>query len=182
MAASQSTQPLAHPDRVRALVLVACSVSGGPADADGPFQPVVQARLDALEAAEARADLAALNELEAQVWLDGPAQPARRIDGSLRELFLAMNGIALAAPDPGEAIEPSSAWGRLDEIRVPVLLVWGTFDFAHFETRMRELERRLPGAQAFPMPGAAHLPNREQPDRFNAGVERFLSTLQRRDR
>ena len=165
---------LAHPDRVRALVLVACSVSGGPADAEGPFEPAIQARVDALEAAEARADLAAMNELEAQVWLDGPAQPTGRVSARLRALFLAMNGIALAAPDPGQASEPPSAWDRLDAIRVPVLMVWGTFDFPHFEARMRSIERRIRGAQSFVMEGAAHLPGLEQPEAFNAAVMRFL--------
>ena len=165
---------LAHPDRVRALVLVACSVSGGPADAEGPFEPAIQARVDALEVAEARGDLAAMNELEAQIWLDGPAQPTGRVSARLRALFLAMNGIALAAHDPGQASEPPSAWDRLDAIRVPVLIVRGTFDFPHFEARMRSIERNIRGAQSFVMEGAAHLPGLEQPEAFNAAVMRFL--------
>ena len=171
---------LAHPQRVSALVLVACSITGAPDDAGGPFEPAIQALVDALDAADARGDREALNELEARAWLDGPAQPAGRVGGALRELFLAMNAIALAAPEPGETIEPPSAWDRLEEIRVPTLIVWGDLDFPHFEPRMRTLERRIALAQALVMPGTAHLPNLEQPAPFNAAIVQFLRALSAR--
>ena len=171
---------LAHPQRVSALVLVACSITGAPDDAGGPFEPAIQALVDALDAADARGDREALNELEARAWLDGPAHPAGRVGGALRELFLAMNAIALAAPEPGETIEPPSAWDRLEEIRVPTLIVWGDLDFPHFEPRMRTLERRIALAQALVMPGTAHLPNLEQPAPFNAAIAQFLGALSAR--
>jgi pimeloyl-ACP methyl ester carboxylesterase len=173
---------LAHPDRVRALVLVACGVSGAPADGDGPHAPVVQAKVEALAAARARGDLATVNELQAQVWLDGPAQPAGRVGGVERELFLSMNALALAAPPIGEPIEPPPAWDRLGDIEVPALIVRGGFDFPHFETRLSEVERRIRGAESFVMPSAAHLPGLEQPVPFNARVMRFLERFQRRNR
>ena len=168
---------LAHPERVRALVLVACAVSGAPEDSDAPLPPETQARIDALEAAQSCNDLAAINELEAQLWLDGPAQRSGRVGNPLRELFLAMNGIALAAPPHGEAIEPPSAWERLGDIRVPVQVIWGTLDFADLDLRMRQLVRRIPGAQPFVIDGVAHLPGLEQPEVFNAAVARFLDEL-----
>jgi pimeloyl-ACP methyl ester carboxylesterase len=168
---------LAHPERVRALVLVACSVSGAPDDASGPFEPPVDALVARLEAAEARGDRAALNELEAQAWLDGPAQRAGRVGGALRALFLDMNGIALAAADPGEVAEPPSAWDRLEQIGVPTLIVWGSLDFPHFDARMRTLARRIPQAQTFVMEGAAHLPGLEAPAAFNTAVADFLGAL-----
>lgn len=166
---------LAHPERVSALVLVACSVSGAPDDASGPFDAPIAALVEQLEAAEARGDREALNELEAQAWLDGPAEPAGRVQGALRALFLDMNGIALAAADPGEVIDAASAWDSLEEIRVPVLIVWGTLDFPHFGPRMRTLARRIAGAQSFVMEGVAHLPGLEQPAVFNAAVAAFLA-------
>jgi pimeloyl-ACP methyl ester carboxylesterase len=165
---------LAHPSRVSALVLVACSVSGAPVDSNGPFEPVVQALVDRLEAAEARGDLATLNELEAQAWLDGPAQPAGRVSGPARDLFLSMNGIALASAPTGEVIEPLAAWDRLAEIEVPTLVVWGTYDFAHFGPRMREVAKRIAGSRTIEMEAVAHLPNLERPLEFNRAVAQFL--------
>lgn len=167
---------LAHPGRVRALVLVACAVTGAPEPGSG-LSPRVQARIDACEAAEQRGDSAAVNELEAQLWLDGPEQPSGRVSGPLRELFLAMNAVALAAPSPGDALASPSAWNHIEELGVPVLLNWGTLDFEHLGARMRELARRLPDARCFVMDGVAHLPGLEQPDEFNRGVAGFLSGL-----
>lgn len=166
---------LAHPDRVRALVLVACAVSGAPEAA--PFAPDVLARITAAEAAERRGDLAALNELEAQLWLDGPAQPAGRVGGPLRELFLAMNAIALANGSAGEERAAPSAWERLEALSVPTLVVWGPLDFPHIDVRLRELVRRVPGARAVVIDGSAHFPNLEQPERFNRALMTFLEAL-----
>ena len=166
---------LAHPDRVSALVLVACSISGAPEDSNGPFEAPIGALVAQLEDAEARCDHEALNELEAQAWLDGPAQPAGRVSGALRELFLDMNGIALARPDCGAVTDPANAWDRLDQIRVPTLIVWGSFDFPHYGPRMRALAQRIAGAQTLVMEGAAHLPGLENPTVFNPAVAAFLA-------
>ena len=167
---------LAHPQRVRALVLVAAAVTGAP-QIDLPYAPLTQARVEAYEAAEQRGDQTALNELEAQFWLDGPEEPTGRVGGALRELFLSMNAIALASGSPGEEIAAASAWERLEAISVPTLVVWGTCDFEHLRMRMRELVRRIPGAVPFVVDGAAHLPSLEQPAIFNRELARFLGTL-----
>jgi len=168
---------LAHPDRVSALMLIACSVSGAPDDASGPFEPPIDALIAQLEAADARGDRSVLNELEARAWLDGPAQPAGRVGGALRELFLDMNGMALAAPDPGDVAEPPSAWDRLEHILVPTLIVWGSFDFPHYGPRMRALAQRIAGAQTLVMEAVAHLPGLESPAAFNPAVSAFLSSI-----
>jgi pimeloyl-ACP methyl ester carboxylesterase len=167
---------LAHPDRVCALVLVACAVTGAPEPESG-FSPRVQARIDACEKAEQCGDLSAVNELEAQLWLDGPEQASGRVGGALRELFLEMNALALAAPSPGDAAVSPSAWDRIEEIKVPVQIVWGTLDFEHLDQRMRLLAQRIPGARSCVMDGAAHLPNLEQPAVFDTAVAAFLAAL-----
>ena len=171
---------LSFPARVQALVLVACAVTGAPEPETG-FSTRVQARIEACEAAEQRGDLDAANELEAQLWLDGPEQPTGRVSGPLRELFLSMNGLALAAPPVGEAVDSPSAWSRLEQLRLPALIAWGTLDFEHLDARMRELARRIPGAQTFLLDGVAHLPGLEQPAPFNTAVGRFLAALPERD-
>jgi pimeloyl-ACP methyl ester carboxylesterase len=167
---------LAYPQRVRALVLVAAAVTGAP-EIDLPYSALTQSRIEAYDAAEQRGDQAALNELEAQFWLDGPDQPTGRVGGALRELFLAMNTIPLASGSPGEEIVAASAWERLEAIRVPTLVVWGTYDFEHLRMRMRDLVRRIPGAIPFVVDSAAHLPSLEQPAIFNRELARFLGTL-----
>jgi len=167
---------LAHPERVRALVLVASAVSGSP-EVDEPYPPLIEARVESYEAAERRGDQAALNELDAQFWLDGPEQPTGRVTGPLRELFLAMNAVPLASGPPGDEIDPPPAWGRLEEIAVPTLVVWGTLDFAPLGARMREIAQRIPQVASVVMEGVAHLPGLEKPAEFNRALQAFLDAL-----
>lgn len=167
---------LAHPGRVRALVPVAGGISGAPQPES--FGPQATARIAACEAAEQRGDLDAVNELEAQLWLDGPEQPAGRVGGALRQLFLEMNGIALRqAASAGDAIEPPSAWSRLHEIAVPTLALWGPLDFAHVNANMQRVAALVPGARQQEIGGCAHLPNLERPAAFDAAVGEFIDAL-----
>ena len=130
---------LAYPERVAGLVLLAPAVSGEP---DVESDPETE-RLDALmEAADAAGDLDEVNRLEAWLWLDGPAGPEGRVSGPVRELFLAMNAIALRAEAESPAGAGNSkidAWSRLAEITVPVHGGLG-------RARHRGAQRPLPGA------------------------------------
>jgi hypothetical protein len=96
---------------------------------------------------------------------------------ALRDLFLDMNGIALAAASTGEALASGSAWQRVEQIEVPAQLVWGAFDFAYIDARMRVQSQRLAHAQTALLDQSAHLPGLEQPEVFNAGVAGFLARL-----
>ncbi|HYI00626.1 alpha/beta fold hydrolase [Hyalangium sp.] len=166
---------LAHPKRVRALVLVASAVSGAPKASDYP--PAVQAKLAELEAAEQRGDVAAVNELEAQCWLDGPMQPPGRVGGATRELFLSMNGISLQAAPAGDAIEPPPAFDRLHELTVPTLAIWGPHDFPHVQARMKHVVAQVRGARHRIIEDTAHLPGLERPEEFNPVLVEFLDGL-----
>ncbi len=166
---------LAHPLRVRALVLVAPALSGAP-EVDS-FPAPVQALVDELERAEASNDIDRLNALEAQAWLDGPAAAPGRVGGTARELFLDMNGIALRAQPLGTAIEPAPAADRLHQIPVPTLLMWGDLDFPHLQARCLAMAAQLPQVRCEVMQGTAHLPNLEQPERFNRALLAFCASL-----
>jgi len=168
---------LAHPQRVRAIALVGTAVSGAPLPE--VFPAAIQARFDALEAAEQAELIDEVNEIEAQLWLDGPEQPAGRVSGPLRDLFLAMNDIALHAAPVGGETEPSPAWPRLHTLALPSLVVWGLLDFPHLLERMRHIVATVPGARSHVVANTAHLPNLERPDEFNAVLARFLELLDR---
>lgn len=163
---------LAHPARVRALVLVAPAISGAPAVET--FPSAIEALLARMEEAESSADVDRLNAAEAHVWLDGPLAPEGRVAGDVRELFLAMNGIALRAELRGEEIAPPPAYARVSELRVPTLVVWGDLDFPHLCERCEYLVANIAGARAARMDGVAHLPSFEAPAAFNAMLLPFL--------
>jgi len=166
---------LADPARVRALVLVAPAISGAPEIA--PVPPAIQAWMDKLEHAEATADIDRINALEAHAWLDGPLASEGRVRGAARELFLAMNDIALRAERRGTELEPEAAYGRVRDIAVPTLVVWGDLDFPHIAQRCRYLAVQMPRVTTNPMQDTAHLPSLEHPAQFDRALLAFLESL-----
>jgi len=155
---------LAHPERVAGLTLVAPAVTGAPTPV---LDARVQALADAIEAAEQAGNVDEANRLEAHLWLDGPAQPEGRVGGAARELFLAMNGIALRSPPAGELVDAPAAWPRLEALPGPARLVWGDLDLPHLVERCQQMASRIPGVRCWPMKGVAHLPSLEAPEAFN---------------
>lgn len=166
---------LAHPDRVAALVLIGSGVSGSPGvDA---FPQEQQRLLAALDAAEEAHDLTELNRLEAWLWLDGAAAPEGRVGGEVRELFLAMNAIALASPDLGELIRPEPAWPRLEQVACPTLVIVGSLDLADVQVDAHALADRVPGARLVEFGDTAHLPHMELGSPCREIIADFLAGL-----
>jgi pimeloyl-ACP methyl ester carboxylesterase len=166
---------LAHPDRVSALVLIGPGVRGAPVLV--PDSPAIEALDRAIEAAEEAGDLDAVNRLEAQVWLDGPHAPAGRVTGPARDLFLDMNGIALAAADPGPRAELPDAWDRLGDVAVPTLVVVGDLDVPDDVARADAIGGRVPGATVVHLAGTAHLPHLEPHPDCLPTIVSFLDAL-----
>jgi pimeloyl-ACP methyl ester carboxylesterase len=154
---------LTSPDRAAGLVLLAPAVSGAPDSAE--MDADTQRLSDLIDAAYEAGDLAELNRLETWLWLDGPAGPEGRVSGTVRELALAMNAIALQHEAEDRALASGvDAWHRLDEIRVPVTVAWGDLDVPDVISRSRHLADQLPNARGKVIPQTAHLPYLERPD------------------
>lgn len=168
---------LAHPDRVAALGLIASSISGAPLPDHYPAD--IQALRDQLEAAEAAGDLAAMNALEAHLWLDGPQSSEGRVSGITRTLFLDMNGIALRHPPIPAAAEPDPAYDRLTQIACPTLILSGALDFPHITARSAYLAEVIPGARHIPLPHVAHLAPLEAPTMVNEALTNLMSFPQK---
>ncbi|MCZ3387079.1 MAG: alpha/beta hydrolase [Actinomycetia bacterium] len=165
---------LSHPDRVKALVLIAPAVRGAPY----PEPTEREATLDAeAERAQEEGRIDDANALEAQLWLDGPASRPGRVVGAPRELFLDMNARALRSPDPGPMAVVDDAWPRLGEIAVPVLVLAGDLDVSDLRAIGRQMASRLPDAEFITIEGVAHLPQLEAPDRLTAVIRNFLESL-----
>ncbi|HEX8776037.1 MAG TPA: alpha/beta fold hydrolase [Pyrinomonadaceae bacterium] len=164
---------LEHAPMVRALVLVASAVGGFTFAGEPPLQ------LAELEEAEARGDVARVNELELQIWVDGPRRTPSEVDARLRERVREMNLIALSATSDSsreKELEPAAA-RRLDEIRVPTLVIVGDLDTPKTLAAADLLVEKIDGAQKVLIRGTAHLPNMERPGEFNRRVLEFLKSL-----
>jgi len=167
---------LAHPKRVSKLVLVAPAIGGAPQPEQLP--PDIENLLEEAEQAQDQKHFDLVNRIEAHLWLDGPRSADGRVQGSARDLFLRMNIIPLKSPSPGKETPAKDSFKRLKEITAPTLIVWGDLDFPHLQERCAILGKRIKGAKAEMMPGTAHLPNLEQPKKFNALLEAFLKDAQ----
>ena len=165
---------LAAPERVTALVLVGSAIEGAPVPEN--LDPEIEALFDQLDAVESAGDLDAVNDLEARIWLDGPSRPRGTVGGEARQLFLAMNGRALAAVDPGPGSEPTapSAWEQLGRIEIPVLAVVGAHDLPHLIERADAIAAAVARGRFDELPDSAHLPQLDDPVRFSELVGRFL--------
>jgi pimeloyl-ACP methyl ester carboxylesterase len=164
---------LTHPDRVTGLVLIAPAISGQP---QPTYEPEVEALGEKAEAAEKGGDLDLVNEIDAQVWLDGPTVPGR-VQGAVRDLFLDMNGIALRADDPGERSDDASAWDRLGEIAVPTLLMVGDLDLQYLKDGVARAALAIPGARSVELPGVAHVPHLEGDETTLREIAGFVSGI-----
>ena len=161
---------LTRPELVDSLVLVAPSVSGYTYRAAPPPQ------YEEIERAEASGDVERVNELELQVWVDGPRRAPGEVDRGVRALVREMNLVALCATTGEELPSGVSAAGRLGEVQAPALVLVGDLDTPRTLEAADALARGVPGARLAVIEGTAHLPNMERPEEFNRLVLEFLNS------
>ena len=163
---------LSHPDMVKALVLVAPSVSGVEPSSD--VLAFYEAEEEALEAE----DLDGATELNLRMWVDGPRRSAVEVDSTVRELVREMQRHAFATVFPEQAIEldlEPPAIERLGEVQAPTLLIVGDYDIEAKIELARRLSAQIANAQLTVIAGAAHMVNLEKPAEFNQIVLAFLA-------
>ncbi|MEA2623719.1 MAG: hypothetical protein QOH61_2629 [Chloroflexota bacterium] len=163
---------LEHPDRIGKLVIAGSTPSGFELE-DLEMAPVWE-RAEALEQA---GDWEALVELEADVWLEGPGQPRGRAPAELRQRMIAWgrenytDGRGYGQPRP---LDPP-ATGRLSEVDVPTLVIWGDLDEAGVLAGGPTMAAAIPDARRHVFPGVAHMSNLERPAEFTRLVLDFLA-------
>lgn len=86
----------------------------------------------------------------------------------------------LKTPVPGyvgccHAIPKIDVTARLQELKLPALVICGEQDPATPPAMARDIAQALPGAKLALIPQAAHLANIEQPEAFNRALAGFLS-------
>ncbi len=164
---------LEHPEMVTALIAVAAGVSGF----ESPPTEAEMALFTEYERLEKGKAYDELTDFEVRVWGDGPNQPTPRADVRVRERLREMiaNNYRLHHEELQPRVLEPPAVNRLGEIRVPTLVLWGDLDFSEVEKAMTFLTESIKGAQHVIFPGAAHMVNMEQPERFNAVVLDFLA-------
>ncbi|MEM7532387.1 MAG: alpha/beta hydrolase [Chloroflexota bacterium] len=165
---------LTYPERVKSLILGAPSVSGA---SSSTRQDAVDEQEDALLEA---GDFAGATELMLEVWVDGPHRKPEQIDPAVRNLVYEMQMDAFLVPEPDDLTIvglDKPAIGRLDEVRVPTLVVIGDLDVKDKVALAGRLADEIADAQLVTMTGVAHMLNMEQPEVFNEAVLAFLQKI-----
>jgi len=161
---------LAHPERVRALLLVSTGPGFRKSEALAQWNEMLERAASRLEAVgieeylkgrRASAELLGLSpdsdrgrELRAAISTSsvaGLAQFARRVAGPLPNLV-----------------------DRLSEVPLPTLVLIGELDEA-FQASSRVLAAKMPAAQRCELAGAGHVANLDRPEAFLREVETFLN-------
>jgi 3-oxoadipate enol-lactonase len=163
---------LAHPEMVWALIVVAPAISGYPMERNAAIE---QRRLASYQAYQS-GDLALAAELTAQTWVDGPLRSPQEVDPVVRRRGITMIRQLYELPQAqgqAQGLVPP-AIDRLEEIRVPTLIISGDLDVSVMEKITQILAYRVAGATSVILHGAAHLCNMEKPHEFNRVVLEFL--------
>lgn len=164
---------LEHPDRVRSLVIGAGGISGYQSPEEAPAED-----FEAEEKLYEAKDWAGLANWEADHWGNGPGQPADRVPDVRARIYDWELTNYRAEKEEGmpQALDPPAV-GRLDELKVPMLVIYGTLDEAGTQESMRHLAASVPHARLEVFEGVAHMLNLERPDRFNALLREFLGEV-----
>lgn len=152
--------------RVRGLVLSDTQCTAD--DAAGKDRREVTAR-QALEEGSA----AVIQGLVPRLVHAGPESPVRR---EVTKLGLSASPEAIAAAQRGMALRLDSK-DLLARYAGPALVVVGEHDTVTPLAKARQMADLVKGARLEVIPGAAHLPNQEQPEAFNTALDSFLASL-----
>jgi pimeloyl-ACP methyl ester carboxylesterase len=161
---------LAHPERVNGLVLAATTAA-----------PVTAEEVEArrTQAAEIERDGMLATALAMAGRLFGPE--ARKNPELVAEVFTMMiwtPPAGAAAALRGRAERPDYSV-LLRDVDVPSLVIAGDNDSWAPDEVTDQLLASLTNAELLRFPGAGHLPNLEDPERFNAGLRAFVAEISR---
>ena len=74
-----------------------------------------------------------------------------------------------------ERFRPFRILDRLEDIKVPTLVVWGREDKGGILESAQVAVKRMPRAELAVFDRCAHLPMLEHPEKFNALLQEFLA-------
>jgi 3-oxoadipate enol-lactonase len=165
-----------RPELVERMVLIAPGMSG--------WEWSEETRAGWVEEEEAfdAGNLEGAAEATLRLWVDGAARSPEEVDPGLRsavkDMVLRSYELQQSAWDAGaeeKAILDPPLSGRLGEIQCRTLVVVGDQDLADMRAISAHVADSIEGARLVTVPGAAHLPNLEQPDVVNELLLAFLA-------
>lgn len=167
---------LEHPERVSALILIAAGISGVQAP------PEMLKQWEEQDAAYEQGDFERVIDLELKMWVDGPYRTPAQVDPAVREQVRAMelDNLKISNTEYNSvALEPPAV-GRLAEVNVPTLVIYGTGDQPLVVQNGQQQAREIPHAQTLILEHIGHMPNLEKPGEVNHAIQNFLNARERK--
>jgi pimeloyl-ACP methyl ester carboxylesterase len=157
---------LVHPDRVDKLVLM------GPGLTGFPFNQKDEAVLAMLARAKS-GDAQGAMELWLQHPMMAPAMARPAVAARIRPIAMD-NAKIWSHLAVGERVPNPPAIKRLGDVRAPTLVIVGERDVPDIQQIVKLVATSVPGARTAVVPGAAHMPNMEDPSLVNRWLGEFL--------
>jgi pimeloyl-ACP methyl ester carboxylesterase len=139
--------------------------------------PALGEHLRAVVSAARSGDMDAARRLWRDHPLFAPAMRRPEVAARLEEVISGYSGWHWVNDDPARRPEPLPVQ-RLGEVLAPTLIVVGELDVPDFHEIAETMRREIPRAAKVVISGAGHLPNMEEPDRFNLEVLDFLRRIE----
>ena len=159
---------LEHPESVRSLVL-GCTACGGP--------DAVIAEPEVLQTLTARGSMSAEEGVRVMIpYVYDPGTPRELIED---DLAIRLRTYPTEAGYMGQlkAISTLDTWKRLDEIRVPTLVIHGRSDRLVPYGNGEDLARRIPGAKFESLDNASHIFFTDQPAATSEAILAFFDEV-----
>jgi pimeloyl-ACP methyl ester carboxylesterase len=115
-------------------------------------------------------------DLELKAAFFEPALKKPNVAFRLRQMVSDYSGWHFVNTDPlRSSVQP--AIDRLQEIKVPTLIIVGEHDLADFHMIADILSKKIQNSERITLKGAGHVSNMETPREFNEAVSSFLATV-----
>jgi len=164
---------LAHPTRVRALVLIGTGLWGYTARLEGPVE------LDERDRAWRRGDYERALALDEKVWIVGVGRQAGQVDQAFLAFCRKMSRTRLRYADVHPTFtDDFHGEHSLGDLALPTLVVVGAEDLPHVLESGRHIVATVPDATLEIVPDAAHLVSLERPERFDSILRPWLASLE----
>jgi pimeloyl-ACP methyl ester carboxylesterase len=157
------------PERVKGLILTATR-----AEADSPEGKAGRDKTIAQVEKEGSAEL--IETMLPKLLSDHSLQHSAALQTALREMMQAASVAGIIGALHALRDRPDST-GTLPGIEVPTLIIHGQDDKLIPVESARLMQARIPDAALELLPNAGHMPNMEQPDRWNTAALHFLEHL-----
>ncbi len=162
---------IAYPETVSRLILIAPGMPGYEyRDKETLAKDAV---LDGLIASGKQEEVA---DMLVDIWVIGLKRHREIVDSAARTLVreMILDNYASVTDKYPETSPRFDLMSRLAEIRVPTLVMIGDSDLPDMQAISQLVGDKVRGAKRLLIPGAAHLPNLENPTLFNQSVIDFL--------